>query len=177
MPPNLEKRTGWKLAVFQTLSCTLPKFSEAYQSLEFTGCSTFGTSFLVSFCMKFSSGSIFSVHLETLVTTGAPKGKMARIWHPPWVPFGDHFQSFFGQKSFGNQKSCHCKLHGAGTCESHESCRKKSDPGTFRLELSLQRELNLHNSIRCQKMSKMGTKNVTLGRLGVQILLFFVPPG
>ena len=109
MPPNLEKRTSWKLAVFHTLSCTLPKFSEVYQSLEFTGCSTFGTSFLASFCMKFStigvtwapfgmqngdfwsSGSIFSVHLETLVTTGAPKGKMALICRPPWKPFGDHF--------------------------------------------------------------------------------------
>ena len=114
MPPNLEKRTGWKLAVFHTLSCTLPKFSEVYQSLEFTGCSTFGTSFLASFCMKFSrigviwapfgvqncdfwsSGSIFSVHLETLVTTGAPKGKMRLICRPPWVPFGVHFSIISG---------------------------------------------------------------------------------
>ena len=75
-----------------------------------------------------SSRSIFSVHLETLVTTGAPKGKMPLIYRPPWVPFGDNFRSFFSQKSFGNQKSCHCKLHGAGTCESHESCRKKVIP-------------------------------------------------
>ena len=54
--------------------------------------------------------------------------KMALICRPLWVPFGGRFQTFFGQKSFGKQKSCHCKPHGAGTCESHESCRKTVIP-------------------------------------------------
>ena len=142
MPPNLEKRTSWKLAVFHTLSCTLPKFSEVYQSLEFTGCSTFGTSFLASFCMKFSRigviwapfgvkngdfwsfGSIFSVYLETLVTIGAPKRKSTLICRPLWVPFGGRFHTFFSQKSFHKQKSCCCKLEGEGICKRHKTCRE-----------------------------------------------------
>ena len=121
---------GWKLAVFQTLSCTLPKFSEAYQSLEFTGCSTFGTTFLASFCMTFSrigviwapfgvqncdfwsSGSIFSVHLETLVTTGAPKGKITLICRPPWCHLGIFFQVVAAKSRLVSKKSATASLMG-----------------------------------------------------------------
>ena len=142
MPPNLEKRTSWKLAVFHTLSCTLPKFSEVYQSLEFTGCSTFGTSFLVSFCMKlfridiiwvpfgvqnsdfWCFGTIFSVYLETLVTIGTQKRKMPRICRLLWVPFGGRFRTFFNQKSFRKQKNCYCKPEGEGICKRQEKCRE-----------------------------------------------------
>ena len=142
MPPNLEKRTSWKLAVFHTLSCTLPKFSEVYQSLEFTGCSTFGTSFLASFCMKFSRigviwapfgvqngdfwgfGSIFSVYLETLGTIEAPNGKMIQICRLLGVPFGGGFQTFFSQKSCDKQKSCYSKPEGEAICKRHEKCRE-----------------------------------------------------
>ena len=81
MPPNLEKRTSWKLAVFHTLSCTLPKFSEVYQSLEFTGCSTFGTSFLASFCMKFSTiGVIWVSRMVTFGALGAYFQCIRRLW-------------------------------------------------------------------------------------------------
>ena len=44
-------------------------------------------------------------------------------------------------------------------------------------ELWLQRELNLHNSMKFQKKWKMGTKNDILGRSRVQILMFFAAPG
>jgi len=82
MPPNLEKRTGWKLAVFHTLSCTLPKFSEAYQPLEFTGCSTFGASFLQNRCHL---GTLWGAEwwlLELWQNIFSASGNFGNHWSP-----------------------------------------------------------------------------------------------